>query len=198
MGPNLELYCTAFSFLGMEPYHEQKRIHIWCFFFAVAPIMVEIANKVDQLVVGRESEIVCRSTGSRPPAHITWYLGGQRLEGGDSTESVRVLVCYLVLKITPNSICSSQKRLRVMATLLWASFVWDPKWTILDKVWCARPPIPLSPRAISLTTWTSTSTVSDLNPPLCPCCCCPNLSWFRWLLVESQAISQPHVRLQLI
>lgn len=53
--------------------------------------MVEIVNKVDQLVVGRESEIVCRSTGSRPPAHITWYLGGQRLEGGDSTESVSIL-----------------------------------------------------------------------------------------------------------
>ena len=59
-------------------------------FFAVVPLMVEIVNKVDQLVVGRESEIVCRSTGSRPPAHITWYLGGQRLEGGDSTESVSI------------------------------------------------------------------------------------------------------------
>ena len=86
------------------------KTNIWYVFFAVAPIMVEIANKVDQLVVGRESEIVCRSTGSRPPAHITWYLGGQRLEGGDSTESVRVLVCYLVLKITPNSICSSSQK----------------------------------------------------------------------------------------
>ena len=50
---------------------------------------VNIVNKVDRLVVGRESEIVCRSTGSRPPAHITWYLGGQRLEGG-GTESVSI------------------------------------------------------------------------------------------------------------
>lgn len=57
------------------------------FFFSVVPVTVNIVNKVDRLVVGRESEIVCRSTGSRPPAHITWYLGGQRLEGG-GTESV--------------------------------------------------------------------------------------------------------------
>ena len=57
--------------------------------FSVAPVSVNIVNKVDRLVVGRESEIVCRSTGSRPPAHITWYLGGQRLEGG-GTESVSI------------------------------------------------------------------------------------------------------------
>ena len=50
---------------------------------------VEISNKGDQMVVGRQSEIVCRSSGSRPPAHITWYLGGVRIEGG--TESVSLL-----------------------------------------------------------------------------------------------------------
>ena len=65
-----------------------KLISFIFFVFPVAPVTVNIVNKVDQLVVGRESEIVCRSTGSRPPAHITWYLGGQRLEGG-GTESVR-------------------------------------------------------------------------------------------------------------
>ena len=43
-------------------------------------------NKGDQLVVGEPSDIVCRSYGSRPPAHITWYLDGKRIEGG--TESV--------------------------------------------------------------------------------------------------------------
>ena len=65
-----------------------KLISFIFFVFPVAPVTVNIVNKVDQLVVGRESEIVCRSTGSRPPAHITWYLGGQRLEGG-GTKSVR-------------------------------------------------------------------------------------------------------------
>ncbi len=62
-------------------------IHFKKFFFvSVSPVSVEISNKGDQMVVGRQSEIVCRSSGSRPPAHITWYLGGVRIEGG--TESV--------------------------------------------------------------------------------------------------------------
>ena len=61
---------------------------------------VNIVNKVDQLVVGRESEVVCRSTGSRPPAHITWFLGDQRLEGG-GTESVRMLF-LLSVDANPN------------------------------------------------------------------------------------------------
>ena len=56
--------------------------------FSVAPVNIEIVNKGDQLVVGHQSEIICRSTGSRPPAHITWYLGGSRIEGG--TESVNI------------------------------------------------------------------------------------------------------------
>ena len=53
---------------------------------SVAPVSVLIVNKGDQLVVGEPSDIVCRSSGSRPPAHITWYLDGKRVEGG--TESV--------------------------------------------------------------------------------------------------------------
>ena len=56
------------------------------FIFSVAPVSVLIVNKGDQLVVGEPSDIVCRSSGSRPPAHITWYLDGKRIEGG--TESV--------------------------------------------------------------------------------------------------------------
>ena len=59
---------------------------ITLFFILVAPVSVLIVNKGDQLVVGEPSDIVCRSSGSRPPAHITWYLDGKRIEGG--TESV--------------------------------------------------------------------------------------------------------------
>ena len=43
-------------------------------------------------MVGEPSDIVCRSSGSRPPAHITWYLDGKRIEGG--TESVSIFVPY--------------------------------------------------------------------------------------------------------
>ena len=59
-------------------------------FLSVAPVSVEISNKGDQMVVGRQSEIVCRSSGSRPPAHITWYLGGVRIEGGTESVSLRL------------------------------------------------------------------------------------------------------------
>ena len=64
------------------------------FIVLVAPVSVLIVNKGDQLVVGEPSDIVCRSSGSRPPAHITWYLDGRRIEGG--TESVSF---FLVLKL---------------------------------------------------------------------------------------------------
>ena len=60
--------------------------------FSVAPVSVLIVNKGDQLVVGEPSDIVCRSSGSRPPAHITWYLDGKRIEGG--TESVSIFVSF--------------------------------------------------------------------------------------------------------
>ena len=60
------------------------------FIVLVAPVSVLIVNKGDQLVVGEPSDIVCRSSGSRPPAHITWYLDGKRIEGG--TESVSIFV----------------------------------------------------------------------------------------------------------
>ena len=55
-------------------------------YILVAPVSVLIVNKGDQLVVGESSDIVCRSSGSRPPAHITWYLDEKRIDGG--TESV--------------------------------------------------------------------------------------------------------------
>ena len=63
--------------------------------FSVAPVSVLIVNKGDQLVVGEPSDIVCRSSGSRPPAHITWYLDGKRIEGG--TESVSIFVCLVTI-----------------------------------------------------------------------------------------------------
>ena len=83
-GPRIRDRLSRFEFSR----HLICNISFWRY-FSVAPVSVNIVNKVDRLVVGRESEIVCRSTGSRPPAHITWYLGGQRLEGG-GTESVSI------------------------------------------------------------------------------------------------------------
>ena len=58
-----------------------------------APSLVYIEDKKGRrLVAGKESKVLCRSAGSRPPAHITWYLDEQRLQGGD-TETVRRYFC---------------------------------------------------------------------------------------------------------
>ncbi|CAB4065520.1 unnamed protein product [Lepeophtheirus salmonis] len=51
------------------------------------PTSVNITNKIQQFVVGKKSEVHCRSTGSRPPAQIVWYLNGQRLDGGSERAS---------------------------------------------------------------------------------------------------------------
>ena len=48
----------------------------------LAPAHVLIENKQEPLVAGRVSEIICQTSGSRPPAQVTWYLGDRRIEGG--------------------------------------------------------------------------------------------------------------------
>ena len=35
----------------------------------------------------RAAEVVCKTAGSRPPAMITWYLNGRRIEGGSEEVS---------------------------------------------------------------------------------------------------------------
>ena len=37
----------------------------------------------------RAAEVVCKTAGSRPPAMITWYLNGRRIEGGSEEVSGR-------------------------------------------------------------------------------------------------------------
>lgn len=44
------------------------------------PTLVQIANKDELLIAGRASEIRCVTSGSRPPAHIEWFLNERRIE----------------------------------------------------------------------------------------------------------------------
>lgn len=39
----------------------------------VKPISVNITSKKDPISAGRKTEVTCRTSGSRPPAQITWY-----------------------------------------------------------------------------------------------------------------------------
>ena len=70
---------------------------IFVFLPIVAPVSVAIVNKGDQLVVGESEEVVCRSSGSRPPAHTTWFLDGNRIGGGAESVSSKTKcyhICY--------------------------------------------------------------------------------------------------------
>ena len=59
------------------------------FFFisAVKPLSVKILGSREPLSAGKEYELVCQSIGARPPATITWWLGGEQLTNATSTVS---------------------------------------------------------------------------------------------------------------
>ena len=80
----------------------------------VAPISVSIVNKGDQLVVGESSEVVCRSSGSRPPAHITWFLDGNRIEGGAESVSKKQKCFICVTRNISNTFSVSAVNVRMI------------------------------------------------------------------------------------
>ena len=50
------------------------------FLFSVPPATVQIENIASLvLVVGSGVDVVCHSGGSRPPAHLTWWIDTVRL-----------------------------------------------------------------------------------------------------------------------
>lgn len=65
-------------------------------FVAVKPLGVEILSREQPLSVGRKSELWCKTMGARPPATITWWLGGKRLEA-ITKDSVSVPICVFLL-----------------------------------------------------------------------------------------------------
>lgn len=69
-----------------------------------APVTVRIESGRDpeaRLVAGRAAEVVCRTVGSRPPAIITWYLKGRRIEGGSEETTPDGNTTVSVLAFTP-------------------------------------------------------------------------------------------------
>jgi sidestep protein, putative (fragment) len=54
----------------------------------VKPLDVKIVSKLDKLVAGKRTEIHCISSGSHPPAKISWWKGFDKmLNSGDSYSS---------------------------------------------------------------------------------------------------------------
>ncbi|XP_047545511.1 nephrin-like [Vanessa atalanta] len=66
--------CTADNTLLSPPQRASVKIDLY-----LRPLSVEILSREQPLSVGRKAELSCRSTGARPPATITWWLGGKQL-----------------------------------------------------------------------------------------------------------------------
>ena len=84
--------CTASNTNLTRPSSREVRVDM-----NFSPAHVLIENKLEPLVAGRPSEIICQTSGSRPPAHVTWYLDDQRIEGGAVSESVSGKLDHLYL-----------------------------------------------------------------------------------------------------
>ncbi|KAL0839863.1 hypothetical protein ABMA28_016487 [Loxostege sticticalis] len=84
--------CAADNTLLTSPLKTTVRVDLY-----LRPLTVEILSREQPLSVGRKTELWCRSTGARPPATITWWLGGKQLksvnkhrelEDGNETQSL--------------------------------------------------------------------------------------------------------------
>lgn len=65
------------------PYNEiefNRRLADVCHLVAVKPITVTILNKEKQISADRRYEVECKTTGSRPEAHVTWWKSNRQLK----------------------------------------------------------------------------------------------------------------------
>lgn len=46
----------------------------------MGPLTVKLMGQNTALSAGKEYELACQSAGSRPPATVTWWKGGFRLD----------------------------------------------------------------------------------------------------------------------
>ncbi|KAK5647693.1 hypothetical protein RI129_002585 [Pyrocoelia pectoralis] len=77
-----ELTCQAFNNPRTQPL--AATLHVDMNF---GPVDVKILGANQALSAGRRYDLLCQSSGSRPPASITWWKNGQRLEKTKETTS---------------------------------------------------------------------------------------------------------------
>lgn len=68
---------------------------VYGIFFAVRPLSVEILFSNQPLSSDRNYQIECEAIGSRPPAKITWWMGGIELTG--HTQKVRAYYVFIYI-----------------------------------------------------------------------------------------------------
>lgn len=66
-----------------------QSINQFCFTSTVAPLNIRLLGAHQPLSAGRRYDLLCQSAGSRPPAVITWFRDGERLDRTTET------VCHL-------------------------------------------------------------------------------------------------------
>lgn len=59
---------------------------------AVSPLDVRIVADEQPLTAQRKYDLVCESTGSRPPAKLTWWKNNSRLERTKDSVSASIVV----------------------------------------------------------------------------------------------------------
>lgn len=70
----------------MELHFIENYIHTNQFVCSVKPKEVRIITPLHNMSAGERVELVCQSSGSRPPARITWWKGDLQMEHvGEST-----------------------------------------------------------------------------------------------------------------
>jgi hypothetical protein len=75
-------------------------------FLTVSPLEVTILGKSSRITAGRKYDLLCQSVGSRPPAHITWWLDDQRLESAKETvrgETITLRLPFLQIPFPPST-----------------------------------------------------------------------------------------------
>lgn len=79
--------------------------HVWI--FPVGPLDVKILGSNQPLSAGRRYDLLCQSSGSRPPASITWWKSGQRFERTNHTvriytQKFAIFLCYTPITLWIN------------------------------------------------------------------------------------------------
>ncbi|XP_050679951.1 nephrin-like isoform X2 [Leptidea sinapis] len=67
--------CSADNTILSTPQRTSVRLDLY-----LRPLTVEILSREQPLSVGRKAELWCKTTGARPPATITWWIGDTRLD----------------------------------------------------------------------------------------------------------------------
>nr|XP_015925746.2 hemicentin-1 isoform X2 [Parasteatoda tepidariorum] len=93
-----QLTCEASNTNLTQPLREQIRIDL-----NLKPIYIRITTPQRPLRVGEEIRLHCETSGSRPPAKLSWWIDKKRVQTGKDSIPNSRNITYSTLSITPKS-----------------------------------------------------------------------------------------------